>query len=139
MNKTTILIIGGLALALAACETATTEKIGSPVEPIKLTNAPGMNSFAINMNSVNGIPESVLVSLGKDETEVSFKTTYEFPDGRRVTWDYNVGNSKGSDQTRAVLATMEAIATAQAETAQALGPEAMKALVEGLKIGFGAP
>ena len=128
---------------LTACSTASTDDIGSPVGPAKLTNAPGMTSFALDMNSETGIPESVAYSNAKDDTGSLIETIYEFDPQTgnkiRVSYRYSIDSSKGSEQTKAVLAAVQAIADAQAETAQAIGPEALKAVVKGLRIGFGVP
>jgi hypothetical protein len=102
-----------------------------------------MTSFAVDMNSETGIPESVAYSNAKDDTGSLIETIYEFDPQTgnkiRVSYRYSIDSSKGSEQTQAVLAAVEAVADAQAETAQAIGPEALKAVVEGLRVGFGVP
>jgi len=140
---TRLAFAAAMMAGLSACSTASTDDIGSPVEPTKLTNAPGMTSFAVDMNSETGIPESVAYSNAKDDTGSLIETIYEFDPQTgskiRVSYRYSIDSSKGSEQTKAVLAAVEAVADAQAETAQAIGPEAMRAVVEGLRIGFGVP
>ena len=140
---TRIAFAAAMMASLAACSTASTDDIGSPVEPAALTNAPGMTSFGVGMNSETGIPDSVIYSNAKDDTGSLIETIYEFDPATgnkvRVSYRYSIDSSKGSEQTQAVLAAVEAVADAQAETAQAIGPEALKAVVEGLRVGFGVP
>ena len=141
--KTKLLLVAALATGLGACSTASTEDIGSPVTPVNLTNAPGMISFAVDMNSETGVPESVIYSNSKDDTGSLIETVYPFdPDtGNKtsVKYTYSIENSSGSTQTAAVLAAVESVAKTQAEAGEAITGAALGALVDGLRVGLGVP
>ena len=128
-----------LSLSLGACVGTSTEDVGSPVKPDGLTNAPGMNSFVVDIDPTTGNVEHVLASLAKDDTGLvaSVEKGTDQNGNPYEKWTFSVDSSKGSEQTKAVLAAVEAVANAQAETAQKVGPEALKALVEGLKTVYG--
>lgn len=123
------------ALGLSACAVPSTSTIGSSATPNGTENPPGQNSFVIVFDPNNpGVPQHVIAQQGKDEDEMSFSTSYTFPDGRGVTWEYGVMKSAGSQQTAAIADALISIAQAEAETVQAITPEVVQAIVEGLRI-----
>ena len=132
MKYIIILAIAGL---LAACTTPTTGNIGASVDEGATANPPGQNTFSIKFDPGNpGVPSEVIAHQGKDEDKMAFSTTYTFPDGRSVTWQYGVEKSAGSQQTATIADALIKIAQAEAETVQAITPEVVKAIVDGLKI-----
>lgn len=136
MKRLFMIIIAGAMLS--ACARLDTGSHGSSITDAELANPAGQNSFSVTF-APNGIPETVRISQGKDEQNVSLKTAYLYPDGTSSTWEYAVGESKGSTQTTAIATATEAIAAIEAETGQKLGSGALDVLVPLLKTALAAP
>lgn len=117
------LAVTGFAVALSACAGATTKELGTTIDSEKTLTAPGSNSLHITFQA-NGVPKDARIVSFKDEDNVTMKVTY--PDGTEYL--YTAEKSVGLDQTKARAAVQQAVADFQAQTAQKLGPDAIKAL-----------
>lgn len=134
------LIAFALAGTLGACVSPSTEEIGARVGGDAIANPPGQNSFHAVFDPNNpGVPLSVSAASGKDDEGVSLNIAYEYADGTRVTWAYAVDTSKGSTQTAAITAALQAVAEVQGTTVEALAPGVVQSITALVQAALGVP
>lgn len=129
------LIVSIVFLAfLAACTGPQTSQIGADVTGEQLLNPAGQNSLSVTLDAETGIPTSIFLSQGKDETDVLWETIWQRPDGTKITGRYKAANSNGSVAAIALLDAVMLTVKEEQDTARQLGPAAMQALLEGLRL-----
>lgn len=134
------LIILALAGLLSACVSPSTDEIGARVGGDDIANPPGQNSFHAKFDPANpGVPLSVSAASGKDDEGVSLDISYRYPDGTEVTWAYAVETSKGSEQTAAITAALQAVAEIQGTTVEALTPGVVSSVTALVQAALGTP
>lgn len=120
----TLALATACAIALSACVSPSTDEIGATINADGIANPAGQNSFAVTFDpSTPGIPKTAYVASGKDEDNVALTIRYAYPDGTTSEWSYAAEASKGSTQTAAITAALEAIAQQQGTTVEALAPD----------------
>lgn len=133
-----ILLAAAMLGGLSACASPSTDEIGARVGGDAIANPPGQNSFHAVFDPNNpGVPLSVSAASGKDDEGVNLNIAYEYPDGTRVTWAYAVDTSKGSEQTAAITAAVQAVAEIQGTAVEELAPDVVQSITALVRAALG--